>query len=579
VTDTPLDNVTHTLFGATIARAGLNRLGRGATATILIASNIPDIDVVAVTRQGGVSYLQWHRGPTHGPLGVLGLGLATAAVVWLVRAWHDRVREPLSTERNATFTELALVAMLAVLLHLLMDFPTSYGTRLLSPFDWHWYAVDLMPIVDVYLLVVLATTLLIGMKTPEARRRNALLALAFMAGNYGIRAVLHERALALAPELFGPRLPPICDARAADPGPIDMWPRAWTVVPRPGAAGRCLVEIAATPDFISPFRWRLIARFSNAYSVQDLDLLAPPVPETAWRTARRLPDRWTPAAMTAAAADVAQIFLGFSRFPAVRTIPAPDQTTRVRWVDLRFGDGIPRRNQDPRAAGLFSATVTLDAQGRILDQRLGSANDATRQSSSLFPEYLGLEPPDAGAATPRIGGQTRLVAGLGEEDGSIPAVLDRHLRQQEPPAPSAFNNETVPTNGDLCWPVDALQRAEHRDLDPEVGKLIDRDNREARVRAASRDGGPHHDMGQRVFGFDVADATAKLGAPADRHEGASWPGEVAVERHVRPASVAEVSPDRDPGKIEQTATGVDVHHAATSLRSSRAPNTPKAAAR
>ena len=50
---------------------------------------------------------------------------------------------------------LFAVSALGVLCHILMDFPTSYGTRLLSPFDWHWFAADLMPIVDVYLIAAL----------------------------------------------------------------------------------------------------------------------------------------------------------------------------------------------------------------------------------------------------------------------------------------------------------------------------------------------------------------------------------------------------------------------------------------
>ncbi len=261
--------------------------------------------------------------------------------------------------------------MLAVLLHLLMDFPTAYGTRLLSPFDWHWFSADLMPIVDIYLLVVLAATLIVGMRTPDARRRNAAIALAFMAANYGVRGVLHHQALAAAPGWLGPERPPLCDARAAA-SRIDTWPRDWRVTPPPGTPGRCLVEIAAMPDFVSPFRWRVVARFSNAYSVQEVDLLHPAArPDTAWRTARRIPNQWPPEALAAASADVAQVFLGFARFPAVRTFSSPAQTTTVRWIDMRFSDGLPRRNQDPRAAGLFAATVTLRPDGTVIAQRLG----------------------------------------------------------------------------------------------------------------------------------------------------------------------------------------------------------------
>src|SRR3977135_4054510 len=77
-----MDNVTHTLFALTLARTPLGRAGRGTTAALVIASNVPDLDIVGAAR-GGISYLAWHRGPTHGPLGIVGLGVATAGLVWI----------------------------------------------------------------------------------------------------------------------------------------------------------------------------------------------------------------------------------------------------------------------------------------------------------------------------------------------------------------------------------------------------------------------------------------------------------------------------------------------------------------
>src|SRR5439155_25768262 len=75
-----MDNVTHTLFAATLARTPLGRAGRGTMAALVIASNAPDIDIVA-TAGGAESYLRWHRSLTHGPLGVVALGVVTAALV------------------------------------------------------------------------------------------------------------------------------------------------------------------------------------------------------------------------------------------------------------------------------------------------------------------------------------------------------------------------------------------------------------------------------------------------------------------------------------------------------------------
>ena len=56
------------------------------TVAIILASNAPDIDIVA-TSGGAATYFQWHRGPTHGAAGVLGLsGTVTATALAVVPA-------------------------------------------------------------------------------------------------------------------------------------------------------------------------------------------------------------------------------------------------------------------------------------------------------------------------------------------------------------------------------------------------------------------------------------------------------------------------------------------------------------
>src|ERR1700680_1069922 len=187
-----MDNLTHTLFAVTLARTPLGRSGRGATTALILASNAPDIDIVA-TAGGALKYLEWHRGPTHGPLGILGLGLVTAGLVWTGRSALDRWRVAGPPRvADAPFGTLAIVSLLCVLLHVLMALPTPYGTRVLSPFDWHWYAFDWMPIVDIYLLMALAAGLIFGWESEAAGRRNIAIVLVFMSANYGIRAAVHD---------------------------------------------------------------------------------------------------------------------------------------------------------------------------------------------------------------------------------------------------------------------------------------------------------------------------------------------------------------------------------------------------
>lgn len=339
-----MDNVTHTLFALTLARTPLGRGGRGTTAALVLASNAPDIDIVA-TLGGPANYLTWHRGPTHGPLGVVGLGVLTAALVWLggrtIKSWGPPSGAP----------RLVIVSTIGVLLHILMDLPTSYGTRLLSPFSWRWYAMDLMPIIDVYLWMILAAGLVAGSWRPRARHRSAAIALALMAANYGIRVAAHQEALGTAARVYGPTLPAPCEPSAAFGSLVDSWPRA--------GGSSCLVDTAAIPSFSSPFEWRIIARLPGEYV------------EISGNEAARIANRWTPQVSAAARTRTAQVLLGFSRFPVAWEFARPSGGATVQFTDMRFAVGLANRPLRAARSALFTVTVAVGPHDEILEERLG----------------------------------------------------------------------------------------------------------------------------------------------------------------------------------------------------------------
>jgi hypothetical protein len=274
----------------------------------------------------------------------------------------------------ARWPMLAAVSMIGVLCHILMDLPTAYGTRLLSPFDWHWFSVDWMPIVDVYLVFALAAGLLFGSLSPEAKRRNAAIVLAIMAANYGIRAAAHHRALVAAPRVFGPLLPQPCPANAPGADIVEYWPRALASTP-PDPSKRCLVQLVAVPTFFSPFKWRVIAHLSNAYEAHDVDLfdarlhLQSDSSDGIWRVTLRVPNVWSPPVWTAASAPLAQTFLGFARLPAARSFIDSGGTATVRWSDMRF-TGV-RMALAPTENDPFNIVVRVSPDGRVIDARLG----------------------------------------------------------------------------------------------------------------------------------------------------------------------------------------------------------------
>jgi inner membrane protein len=366
-----LDNITHTLVALTLARSGLRRAGRGTTAALVLSSNAPDADIVATAR-GAVAYLRWHRGPTHGPLGVIGLGILSAGLVWTWLRVADR-RRAADPSPAALFGMLCAVGIIGALVHVLMDVPTSYGVRLFSPFDWHWLAADWMPIIDVYLLMALAIGLVFGRASAAAARRNAAIVLALMAANYGLRAVAHARALGAAPRVFGARLPPPCDGGAATAPAIDRWPREGVKTTSDLPNRRCLVELAALPSFLSPFDWRLVARLSNAYEMQDVSLLDARLSGDGtanWRVTLR-PNVWTPAALAAAATPDGQVYLGFSRFPEARTFVDRAGGATVRFNDMRFAGPLFAAGRQGRRAEPFTLTTELRPDGGVVRQTLG----------------------------------------------------------------------------------------------------------------------------------------------------------------------------------------------------------------
>ena len=141
-----MDNLCHTLLGAALGKAGLARRTRLGMSTLLIASNLPDIDVaVFATNTVAVSF---RRGWTHGVLAqaALPLLLAGGMAMWGRR----RPGEP-----PVRFSELALLSYVGVLSHVFLDFLNSYGVRLLMPFSPRWFYGDALVVVDPWLYVML----------------------------------------------------------------------------------------------------------------------------------------------------------------------------------------------------------------------------------------------------------------------------------------------------------------------------------------------------------------------------------------------------------------------------------------
>jgi inner membrane protein len=172
-----VDPLTHSLTGAALSRAGLNRTTPLATATLVLAANAPDIDIVA-SAAGSYTSLAFRRGITHGPLAMLLLPLAVAGAVLL----YDRVRrrrgQPDAPSVRAVPT-LGLAA-LGVLSHPLLDWMNTYGIRLLMPLSDRWFYGDSLFIIDPWAWLMLAAPL-VAVYAGTRRRQVAWAVLAVAA--------------------------------------------------------------------------------------------------------------------------------------------------------------------------------------------------------------------------------------------------------------------------------------------------------------------------------------------------------------------------------------------------------------
>src|SRR5947207_8042078 len=162
-----MENLAHTLLGLSFAKGGLERATPLATTALVISSNLPDVDVFSRVGGGTVSYLEYHRGFTHGFVGLAILAAAlTLALMFIDRRFRlrrDPFRRPLRPLR------IFLLAYLGGLGHTFMDFTNVYGVHPLLPFSNRWFYGDLAFVVDPWIWLILGSSV-VWLTTTDAAR-------------------------------------------------------------------------------------------------------------------------------------------------------------------------------------------------------------------------------------------------------------------------------------------------------------------------------------------------------------------------------------------------------------------------
>lgn len=175
-----MDNFTHSLIGvlvgetlarmAPVPREGLPPQTRRDLLVVagVLASNLPDIDLLYSFFGSKVNYLLHHRGHTHT---IIGAALLSALCFAGARFWlRCRNSKPSSSDLRW----LALVVALAPMLHLAMDATNNYGVHPFWPWYEGWFYGDSVFIAEPLLWAACAPLLFL-LRTLLARTLFALL--------------------------------------------------------------------------------------------------------------------------------------------------------------------------------------------------------------------------------------------------------------------------------------------------------------------------------------------------------------------------------------------------------------------
>src|SRR5436190_16778511 len=147
-----MDNLTHSLVGLSLSKAGLERVSPYATTVCLLSANAADADFVSLFFGDRWTLLHHHRGITHSIVGTIAIGLLVPLLVAVIERTIASIRRRAPTIR---LRGLMVASLIAAATHPLMDWTNNYGVRPLLPWSGRWFYGDLVFIVDPYIWLTL----------------------------------------------------------------------------------------------------------------------------------------------------------------------------------------------------------------------------------------------------------------------------------------------------------------------------------------------------------------------------------------------------------------------------------------
>lgn len=331
---------------------------------MVLAAEAPDLDLVWKLR-GPVAEFQHHRGITHTFLGAPFMALLITSSVWLWHRWRTRGMDNREREmsRSRSFGRekaplvrwgyIWLLALIADLSHILLDWTNNYGVRPFFPFNPRWYSGSIFfifePVFFAGLLLALVLPAILGLADREigVRRTNfrgrgwAIFALVLGVVLGCWRWAEHDHALALLAEQSFHNEPVLKMTVNPYPGDVFQW-----------------FGVVETEDF---YQTGILNTRTDSFTSE--------APENVYYKQPQ-----SPAILAARRSWLGRVFLDWSKYPFVAqrgtfdTLHDGGHYTAVHFEDLRFAYDVlflHGRRHNP-----LGGTVIVAPNGAVDEMRM-----------------------------------------------------------------------------------------------------------------------------------------------------------------------------------------------------------------
>lgn len=333
--DRAIDNVSHAIIGSAVVALAPPDVAPAVAVAVLVAAESPDFDFVIRMAGGPVTYLKHHRGPTHG---LVTLPLHAALIAGIIHLLAPGVG----------FWSLFWWALAGGLSHVLFDFLNDYGTQGFWPFSRRWIALDLIPIIDVWMLGLIGLGWGVHWAWPGHRQMIFVMVWLLLGGYVMLRFWLRRRAWRLVADRF------------------DMEGACGEAVPC--GPGWRQERLTIHPTLFSLVAWRYVAQRQGEYLTGMVW-----VHNSAVGDPERAENHHDRVVLASLKAQTVSAFAAWARRPRV-TVEKQESLYLVRWTEMRYEvDGFSP----------FTAYAWLDDELKLVDEGLGSQKPANMDKDAV----------------------------------------------------------------------------------------------------------------------------------------------------------------------------------------------------